>query len=529
MHSSSVEHGFATSTSSRTVRCIVNSAAASLPNLRRLDFLRRYVPAAVCAIVFLVLLCIPLKIMTYGCRPPDDSLCRAAKAVSGKDWSQILVLNGSYQIDHEFGWSLLLQKIHQWFGAGTGSLLLFEIIALNLLAVLSALPWLKRPEAWLVTLSAIGLMNPINPRFLLGRAYLVTMAAGICVLFLWQTHSSERPRKWMVFLLAALVALSTYVHGAWYFWLLPIAAFFAAGQWRWGAMFLLSAAVGVFVGSLLTGHPIGYPLQAVHLAFMAIGEHQAMRTLATELRPFSGDIQAMGLFCGLVVMRRVTGINRVPITRDPACWLAFIGWVLGFKATRFWDDWGWTGLMVWMAGDAQALLERRFAANSFARLGLVCWLAAITYAVSTNDAAGRWSNDVAQYSITVKDKSKSDLSGWMPGDHGILYSAERRVFYHTFFDNPTANWRYIAGFEPTLMPDDDFKVYNAARLGAPPSAAYEPWVAKMRPEDRLVIQGLASQPDIPKLEWKLTPDGLWIGRLPRTNAAPAASSGNPNP
>ena len=78
------------------------------------DPLKRYVPLAVWTIVILVILAIPLKIIGYGYLPMDDTLRHAAKAVSGKSWSEILVLNDAYKIDHEFGWNLLLEKIYQW-------------------------------------------------------------------------------------------------------------------------------------------------------------------------------------------------------------------------------------------------------------------------------------------------------------------------------------------------------------------------------------------------------------------------------
>ena len=51
------------------------------------DSLKRYVPLAVWAIVILVILAIPLKIIGYGYLPGDDALRHAAKAVSGKSWS----------------------------------------------------------------------------------------------------------------------------------------------------------------------------------------------------------------------------------------------------------------------------------------------------------------------------------------------------------------------------------------------------------------------------------------------------------
>ena len=134
--------------------------------------LRRYVPLAVWGMVILVVLAIPLKIISYGFLPPDDGLRHAAKAVSGKPWSDILVLNQTYQIDHEYGWNLLLEKIHLWKDWNAETLVVFSVVALFLLAGGSALPWLKRPEAWLAVLMLASLVSDVPQRCLWGARLL---------------------------------------------------------------------------------------------------------------------------------------------------------------------------------------------------------------------------------------------------------------------------------------------------------------------------------------------------------------------
>ena len=130
-----------------------------------LDSFKRYVSLAVWAIVILVILAIPLKIISYNYLPGDDSLRHAAKAVSGKPWSEILVLNQTYKIDHEFGWNLLQEKIYHWTNWDTDNLVVFSVVALFILVGWSALPWLKRPEAWLITLLVATLISDMSSRF----------------------------------------------------------------------------------------------------------------------------------------------------------------------------------------------------------------------------------------------------------------------------------------------------------------------------------------------------------------------------
>jgi hypothetical protein len=113
----------------------------------------------------------------------------------------------------------------------------------------------------------------------------------------------------------------------------------------------------------------------------------------------------------------------------------------------------------------------------------------------------------------------------MPEKGGILYSSDMTIFYQTFFKNPNADWRYILGFEPALMPDEDFQVFHKIMWNNGDAKAYEPWVEKMRPQDRLVIRGdRGSLPSSSQLEWEYGVSGIWIGRLPRI-----PQSGTPPP
>jgi hypothetical protein len=239
------------------------------------------------------------------------------------------------------------------------------------------------------------------------------------------------------------------------------------------------------------------------------------------LQPFGGDVLAVEVLGGLLVLRQLAKLNAVPLTKNPAFWLAGFGWVLGFKVGRFWDDWGWPALMVLIACDLQLLLQARFGADSFKRLGVTLGLAIATFLAITNDSGSRWTFNLTQQYLT---QDNPDLNGWMPEKSGIFYSADMSLFYQTFFKNPRGDWRYMLGFESTAMPKEDFDVYHKVLWNFGDAKAYDPWVKKMRLEDRLVIRGgRSSPPDIPALEWNYGVSGIWVGRLPRIppNGTPA--------
>jgi hypothetical protein len=228
----------------------------------------------------------------------------------------------------------------------------------------------------------------------------------------------------------------------------------------------------------------------------------------------------VGILGGLLILRQLAKLNARPLSKTPAFWLACFGWVLAFKVGRGWEDWGWPALTVLITCDLQLLLLARFAADSFKRLGLALGVAIATFLAITNDSGSRWTYNLTQQYLTADNP---DLSGWMPDKGGIFYSADMTLFYQTFFKNPHGDWRYMLGFEPTWMPAEDFEVYHKVLWNFGDAKAYDAWVKKMRPADRLVIRGgRGSPPGIPQLEWNYGVSGIWVGRLPRKNAPPPA-------
>ena len=208
-------------------------------------------------------------------------------------------------------------------------------------------------------------------------------------------------------------------------------------------------------------------------------------------------ILAVAIMGGLVVLRQLAKLNVVPLAQTPVFWLVCLCWVLGFKVSRFWDDWGWPALMVLMTCDLQALLQARIAPDSFKRLGLTLGLAAATFLCITNDAHSRWTQTLSNGYLTA---GNPDLNGWLPDHGGIIYDAAMTLFYQTFFKNPRGDWRYDLGFEPTFMKHDDFEIYCNVLWNSGDAKAYKPWVEKMKPADRLVIRsGRNAPPNIPEL------------------------------
>jgi hypothetical protein len=475
-----------------------------------------FVPRLTDVIVLVTLLAIPLRIIRYGYLPIlDDPVADAAKAVSGRPWTDILILRDYYRLDPHVGWHALLRQVWLITSSTPEALVRFSVVGLFLIVALSALPWLKRPESWLVALIIVaGVGANFMGRFMMGRPFLVSVAVLVTILFLWNARRERSPDPdWRIGLaLAALIAVAVLLHGTWYLWSLPVAAFLFAGEFRWARALTIAWVVGTIVAALITGHPFEYPVEAVRMAIDAF-DHATQRTLVTEFRPTPGNLFGLLLIGGVVVMRQLTGLRTRPLTSSPAFWLTVVGWVLGYKATRFWEDWGAPACMVMLAIEVQSLLEARLPADSLKRLGLAAGLGATAFLATTNDVDSRWTFNVGTAYVTQENP---ELSGRLPGPGGIWYDVDMFFFYQTFFKNPHADWKYMVGFEPAMMPHDDFITYQNILLSGGDPRAYRPWVAKLRPQDRLAIRSSGPAPDIPQLEWTRAL-GLWIGRVRPTS------------
>src|SRR5215203_4732547 len=121
----------------------------------------RYIPLVVWVVVIITLLLIPAKIIGYGFIPADDALRHAAKAVSGKSWSEIMVMRPGFEMDIHPGWHAILGALHRGLNFNAETLVVVSIYGLMLVVSLAVIPWLRRPEAWLATLLAAAVFSPV--------------------------------------------------------------------------------------------------------------------------------------------------------------------------------------------------------------------------------------------------------------------------------------------------------------------------------------------------------------------------------
>jgi hypothetical protein len=482
--------------------------------------LKRYVPLAAWVIVCLTLLAVAGRIIGFGYLPQDDALRHAAKAVSGKPWSEILVMRPDFALDPHPGWHAILGWIHRLAHCDVETLVVLPVAGLMLLFSVAGLAWLRWPEAWLGALLATAVFCPdFIGRLSFGRPYLVTIAAYMVLLLVWSRVEQRSPILWEMVATILLIAAAAWVHGSFYQLLLPAAGLFLAGRWRQAFWFGALWAVGSFLGASWTGHPWLFLDQCVRHLLGVFGGPTLTRQLVPELQPSKGDAAFVLAVMAMLFWRARSPDWKARNLLEPVFVMGVLGWVLGLKVGRFWWDWGMPALVIWLARELEKQLQNLAPFDSWNRLGVTAALALGAFLGMSSDRDGRWTANLTKQYLAQDDPA---LAGWLPESGGIIYSVDMTVFNDLFFKNPTASWRYVMGFESALMQPEDLAVARKVAWNYGDLRGYDPWVKKMRPQDRLIITeswlpttGLTRGGNIAELEWHRAANGWWIGRLPR--------------
>ncbi len=481
----------------------------------------RPVRTLVFAIVIGSILLTSLKIISYGYLPVDDALRHAAKVVSGKSWQEIVVLRPDMITDRHEGWHVFLGGIHRLTGCGKEGLVVFSVVSLAILFLLTPMPWLSRPEVWPLTIALVAVVAPATVgRLFMGRPFILTMAVLLAVCFLWPRLKSPKLPVGTLSVLVVLVAISTWFHGVPHLFFLPFLAFLLAREWLVAGRFAALVAIGVMLGASLTGHPILFIREGLILSCRAFLGSSLQQMLVVEFQAYSGDVTFMLGILIVLLWRRVRGEwNLGQLIRDPVFLLMCLGWVLGFSVRRFWFDWGFVAAIAWLAAEMDGVTERRLPALSNQRIVIALCAGLFLYLNLSSDLQGRWTWCLRKQYLSLSDPVQRE---WLPEPGGIVYSDSNRIFYDTFYTNPQAPWRYLLAFEPTLMPDEDLRIWRRIQWNEGAYAAFAPWVAKMKPADRLILQRDGPAPSIPPLEWASPASHIWVGRLPRARPAAVA-------
>ncbi|MFA6320919.1 MAG: hypothetical protein WCY36_03580 [Candidatus Omnitrophota bacterium] len=478
------------------------------------DGLKELVPVIVFCIAMAAIICIPLRVMSYGFIPPDDAGRHAAKVISGKSWDEILVVRPEFKMDSHPGWHAILQAIHRISECDQDTLVFFSVVFLFILFCIIPIFFLDFPEAWLASILAFVVLSPnFIFRLFLGRPYIFTMTVILAICFIWPRLKDKKIPYIAMGILTALIAMSTWIHASWYLFALPIACFFIAREVRVGTRLAIATVIGVIVGASVTGHPYMFLKQTLTHMMFAFGGIQSRRLLVGEFQPFAGESLVVLFMLIIALWRKVRGKWDPHTFHDPIFILAVTGWALGFVATRFWTDWGMPAAIFWIMVQINDFFNEKVDATSLRRVFIASAISGILFLAVSADIDSRWTRNLIVEYLSSEDPKQAE---WLPEPGGIIYSDDMTVFYQTFFKNPKAPWRYMLGFEPAMMPAEDLATLRRIHWNFESRKAFDPWVSKMGPKDRLIIRASQdAKPAISGLEWYYAATGTWIGRIPK--------------
>ena len=468
-------------------------------------------------------LLIPFKILSLGYLPMDDALRHAAKAVSGKVWSDILVLNPAYAGDEHPGWHAILGGVYKVTGCSTDALVSLAVAGLFCALWLAFLAGQRRPDAVLYAILICIFFTGAYVRWLFGRPFILMDVCIVVLLRMWGQELKHAAScicstctapisKTKLGITFGVFAVSAWIHESWYLYVLLLGAFFLVGRLRDFAWLLICWIFGTLAGALLTGHPFEYLWETFHLVWGAIFPDKVLQRMTTiEFQPSSGDASLVIVVGLMLLWRKARGAWRSSAIYNPTFALAVVGWVLGLRVCRFWADWGYIALTVWVIAEiTEALEDTNWEMGRIRSVGIAGLAGLSILFTTTQDSGSRWTNSL---NTTYLTQDNPAYQSWLPGTNGIIYSADMRVFYNTFYKNPNAPWKYVLGFEPTIMDRTNLTVLRDIQVSFGSDQAYTPWVKKMHPEDRLVIlDGPGGKPNIPVLQWNYITNGIWIGK-----------------
>lgn len=459
---------------------------------------------------FFVLLIIPFRIFSYNYHPVDDANRHIAKVISGKPWPEILVMDEQYQaLDHNQGWHVLLGWIYNMI-QDKEKLLVFSSISLSVLFLTSGLfIFQKNPLAWISTLIlCYGMTSPY--RLFLGRPFIFSSAVFLMLLALWDQCNISNRLKFFVSVI--LIAISGWIHGAWYLFALLPMGFIMAKRVKDFALISISWIFGSFLAGLLNGEPFLYLVGQVRQSLASVDSAPVTRLLVGEFQPYY-DIRILLVLVLFLLMEKIYKPASSVFVRNPSFCIVCICWVLGLRNGRFWLDWGNIALLYFVASSISNIWPEMMKSVGRITIYQTGLLILGLFFLLTSDINSRWSNNDFSDRLSLRDPEHLE---WLPDAGGIFYSDSMGLYYHTFYENPDGEWRYMLGHEPALMPKDDLKIYREIQFyGHQGDHLFEPWVDKMTDKDRMVLRrSKGSKPRIEGLEWKYVAYNTWSGKLP---------------
>jgi hypothetical protein len=459
------------------------------------DGRQRSIRLGVILVLAFALLAAGLRIVDYGFVPPDDALRHAASVVADRPYTDVILYDDDMAaVDTTPGWHALLGALNEFGGLDRFALVSFSVFFLFSVFTLSPLFLLRRPEAWAAVLLLAIVVNPGYPvRLALGRPFILSSAAVLYFVLAWDRLVEDPRSRSGLLLCFAAAAVTAWLHSSWFLlYAVPLAALLT-GKSRATAALFASVTAGILVGAVLTLQPWTHlTYNVLHVAHTVGAVPPAYRV--SELQPFIGDwgyvtFAVVALLAG-ATLTELRGFTL----RHAGVMTVATAWVLGFSANRFWSDLGLAALLATLALCMDRILVARQRWDAAERALLVVGLAAALYLSISANHGGRWEGSPLPPMASL-EYAPGGPDAWLPGEGGVVYSPDQRVFYAMYMLWPNGGWNYALGPERAVMRQQDLDVMlDFLERGS--WDALRPWVEGLRPEDRLIVNSTGRAPPI---------------------------------
>ncbi|MEI6781385.1 MAG: hypothetical protein WCQ21_10750 [Verrucomicrobiota bacterium] len=448
-----------------------------------------------------LILAVPALVLWLGFLPPDDGLRHCAKAVSGRPWSDVVLLRPGMTLDHNVGWHGFLGAVHWVTGWGPQGLLAFSILlsfaTFNTVGfVVSRTTW-----GWLLALVGVSLLGgSFVTRLWLGRPFFVMLAVWLVLLKLWDAAPC-RPRTLLI--TTSLIALSTWVHGAWYLFFFLVPPLLLVRGLGGAGRYFACCCVGSGVGVGLSGNGVERVELVVGIVTgvtksVVVGRGEAPLVKEFLPMPHQAAWLIVVLLLGGVLLLRCAGKSFREVCWNLPFLTAMLALGVGLKVGRFWLDLGAPACCLWLAeGFRKGPMQLGIAKAKFALvLGWVCACPALI--CGGIDKSPLW--------------DPATPPEYLPQPGSVVFNGNMGTFMRAYFENPWLNYRFAVGYEPTLSPPEIYR--GIAPIWNKPDnpGSYEPWVALMQSNDLLTLRKDSVPPPVPGVAWRECGPHFWVGR-----------------
>ena len=470
-------------------------------------------------IIAIALILIPLKIISIGYKPLDDACRHVAFSMGNRNWSDILVITPGLESDHNAGWHTLLRVVQRCLNFDKEQLLNFSIIFLFLLFNLTGAITSRNCAAWFVTMLIIFIIQiDFFSRLVCGRPFIISCSAALILFKIWFTEPKEKsdnPSKFIIYLISFIaLTVSVWLHGTWYNFLLIPITLFLSGKPLKALELIVLIAISTLAGAYLTGDFHEFLYFHYQATLNILSEKIYNWQLVTEFA--EGNVYYAWLFPIVIIISLLHKMNKLKLnelSRDSVFIFILLSWLLSLRVTRFWFDWGLIAVCYWLSGKISVLIsEMESVKKPFIRYFLFLFLIAASIVIIPQ---ANWDKR-AEHKSNIADFSKQELADFIPEEGGIVYNDSMSEFYFNYYTYPEAKYRYILGFEPAIMPQEDKVVFRDIVFTNYHYSAYKPWIAKLTPKDRIYTKVNISD-YYKELDWIKASSKLWIGKLKNRN------------